>query len=75
MVVDGGSSVEVSKMDEGSKKVQISNSKISHDEVMHSLELWLIIIYCLFKSHERVNLKSSYHMIKFCYYVWLTDDN
>ena len=39
MVVDRGSRVEVGKMGEGSKKVQISNSKISHDDVIYSLGL------------------------------------
>lgn len=40
MVVDRGSRVEeVGEMDEGSKKVSISNSKIGHDEVISSLGL------------------------------------
>ena len=66
MVVDGGSSVEVSKMDEGSKKVQISNSKISHDEVMHSLELWLIIIYCMFKAFGFGGIITSKLFLMIC---------
>lgn len=39
MVVDRGSRVEVGEMDEGSKKVSVSNSNIGHDEVISSLGL------------------------------------
>lgn len=52
---------------EGGQKVQTSSDRISKFwGVMHSMELQLIILQCVFEAAKRVDLKSSHPKKQTC---------